>query len=77
MIWAFIGFAAAFVVGAILTIVGGAGVELKDCPAIISAFPSHEPGCNSFSVLVFAGGSMTIIGGVVASGILTFGKLPD
>ena len=77
MVWGFIGFGAAFILGAIFTVVGGAGVELMDCPAIISEFPAEKSGCNSFSVLVFAGGAMTIIGGVVASGILVFGKFPS
>ena len=77
MVPTFIGFGAAFVLGAILTVVGGAGVELMDCPAIISEFAAQESSCKSFSLLVFVGGFMTIIGGVVASGILTFGKLPN
>lgn len=76
MVPTFIGFGAAFILGAILMVVGGAGVELMDCPAIISEFPAQEPSCKSFSLLVFVGGFMTIIGGAVASGILTFGKLP-
>jgi len=77
MVWGFIGFGAAFILGAILTVVGGAAVGLMDCAAIISEFPAEKSGCNSFSVLVFAGGAMTIIGGAVASGILVFGKFPN
>ena len=77
MVWSLIGFGAAFILGAILTVIGGASVELMNCPAIISGFPEQDTGCKSFSVMVFAGGSMTIIGGAVASWILTFGKLPS
>ena len=77
MVWSFIGFGAAFVLGAIMTVVGGTAVELMDCPAIISEFSAQETTCKSLSLLVFVGGFMTIIGGVVASGILTFGKLPN
>ncbi len=77
MVWAFIVFGAMFILGAILVVIGGAGVELMGCPAIISEFPAEEATCNSYSVLVFVGGAMTIIGGVVASGILTFRKLPS
>lgn len=77
MVWSFIGFGAAFILGAIMTVVGGAGVGLMDCPAIISEFPAQEPACKSLSLLVFAGGAMTIIGGAVASGILVFGKFPS
>ncbi len=77
MVPAFIVFGAAFILGAILTVVGGAGVELMDCPAIISGFPEQESACKSFALLVFVGGFMTIIGGAVASGVLVFGKFTN
>lgn len=80
MVWGVIGFGSAFILGAILAVVGGAGVELMDCPSIINGlpgFPTQKPACKSFSLLVFVGGVMTIVGGAVASGILTFGKLPS
>jgi hypothetical protein len=77
MVWIFVGFGVAFVLGAILAVVGGAGVELTNCPSIFSGLPAQDPSCKSFSLLVFLGGIMTIIGGAVASAILTFGKLPS
>ena len=77
MVWSFIGFGATFILGAILTVVGGAGVELMDCPAIIGEFSAQETTCKSFSLLVFVGGFMTIMGGAVASGVLVFGKFQN
>lgn len=77
MIPTFIGFSAAFILGAVLAVVGGAGVELMECRPILSAFPAQEPACTSFWLMVFVGGLMTIIGGAVAFGVLAFGKLPD
>ena len=53
MVWVFAGFGAAFVLGAVLAVIGGAGVELTNCPAIFSGFPAQEPTCKSFSLLVF------------------------
>ena len=74
MVPTFIGFGAAFILGAIFTVVGGAGVGLMDCAAILREFGAQEPGCKSFAFLVFLGGFMTVIGGAVASGVLVFGK---
>ncbi len=77
MVWALIAFGVAFFLGSILTLVGGAAVQLMDCPAIFSAFPLEAPSCRSFAGMVFAGAPMAFIGGAAASGILTFGKLPS
>ena len=77
MVWSFIGFGAVFILGAIMTVVGGTGVGLMDCPAIISEFSAQETTCKLFSLLVFVGGFMTVIGGAVASGVLVFGKFPN
>lgn len=77
MIPTFIGFSAAFILGAILAVSGGAGVELMECRPILGTFPAPQLACASFWLMVFVGGLMTIIGGAVAFGVLAFGKLPD
>ena len=77
MIATFILFGAAFIVGAVLVVIGGAGAEFADCPAIISVFPADQPHCNLFSGFIGVGGLMTILGGAVASWMLAFGNLPN
>lgn len=76
-VWLFIISGAMFILGAILLIVAGAGVELSECPAIIGEFPADKPTCKPFAILVLAAGAMTVVGGIFSSWILAFRRLPS